>query len=101
MCHMLFNIKIEDFRHKSRPHGQTPATVIYASVISGATVRIALMIALNHLEVKSVNILNAYLQASVTEQIWTILGPYLHASVTEKVWTILGPELGMTPVRQQ
>ena len=49
--------------------------ITYASVVSRETVRIALMIvALNDLEVKSGNILNAYVQTSVTEQVWTTLG---------------------------
>ena len=39
------------------------------------TVRIALMIAaLNVLEVKLGNILNAYVQAPVTEKVWTTMG---------------------------
>ena len=39
-------------------------------------VRIALMItALNELEVKLGNILNAYVQAPVTKKVWTTLGP--------------------------
>ena len=50
-------------------------TITYASVVSRETVRIALMIAgLNDLEVKSGNILNAYIQAPVTEKVWTTLG---------------------------
>ena len=40
------------------------ATIMYASVVSRETVRIALMIAaLNNLKVKFGNILNAYIQA--------------------------------------
>ena len=51
------------------------ATITYASVVSRETVRIALMIAiLNDLEVKSGNILNACVQAPVTEKVWTNLG---------------------------
>ena len=52
------------------------ATVMYASIVSRETVRIALMIAsLNYLEVKSSGILNAYVQATVTENVCTTLGP--------------------------
>ena len=55
---------------------ETLATIMYSSVVSRETVRIALMIAaLNDLEVKSGNILNAYEQAPVTEKVWTTLGP--------------------------
>ena len=57
------------------PHDQAPATIMYASIVSRKTVRIALMIAaLNDLEVESDNILNAYIQAPVTERVWTTLG---------------------------
>ena len=52
------------------------ATVTYANVVSRETVRIAqMMAALNDLEVKSGDILNAYVQAPVTEKVWTTLGP--------------------------
>ena len=49
---------------------------MHASLVSRETARIALMIAeLNDLEVKSADILNAYVQTSLTEKVWTILGP--------------------------
>ena len=55
---------------------KAPATITYANIMSRETVRIALMIAtLNDLEVKSGNILNAYVQAPVTEKVWTTLVP--------------------------
>ena len=51
-------------------------TIMYASIVSRETFRIALMIAtLNDLEVKSGDILNAYVQVPVTEKVWTTLGP--------------------------
>ena len=54
---------------------ETPATITYARVVSRETVRIVLMITtLNDLEVKSGNILNAYVQAPITEKVWTTLG---------------------------
>ena len=57
---------------------ETPATIKYASVASRETVRIALtIVTLNDLEVKSGNILNAYVQAPVTEKVWITLGPEL------------------------
>ena len=66
--HMVFDIKIEDFRQKVR--------LVAWGLMSWETVKIALMIvALNDLEVKLGNILNAYVQAAVTEEVWTILGP--------------------------
>ena len=52
------------------------ATITYASIVSRETVRIALMMAaLNDPEVKSGNILNAYVQAPVTKKVWITLGP--------------------------
>ena len=55
---------------------ETLASIMYASVVSRETVRIALMIAaLNDLEVRSGNILNAYVEGPVTEKVWTMLGP--------------------------
>ena len=80
-CHMVFDINMEDFRHKARlvvGGYMTMATtaIAYASVVSRETVRIALMIAaLNDLEVKSGAILNAYVQATVTQKVWITLGP--------------------------
>ena len=51
------------------------AMIKYPSVVSRETVRIALMIdALNDVEGKSADILNAYAQAPVTENFWTMLG---------------------------
>lgn len=80
-CHMIFDVKMEDFRRKARlvAGGHTteaPATMTYASVVSRETVRIALTIAaLNDLEVKAADVLNAYVTAPNKEKIYTILGP--------------------------
>ena len=55
---------------------QEPATITYASIVSRETVRMALMIAaLNDFEVKSGDILNAYVHALVTEKTQTTLSP--------------------------
>ena len=44
--------------------------------MSRETVRMALMLAtLNDLDVKSGSILNTFVQATVTEKVWTNLGP--------------------------
>ena len=78
---MVFNVKMEDFRHMARLVAgghmtKALATIMYARVVSRERVRIALMIAaLNDLEVKLGNILNAYVQAPVTEKVWTTMGP--------------------------
>lgn len=84
-CHMVFDVKMEDFRRKARlvasPHTMSnstppPASVTYASVVSRETVRIALtMAALNDLEVKTADVLNAFITAPAVEKLWTVLGP--------------------------
>lgn len=80
-CHMIFDVKMEDFRRKARLVAgghmtDTPATMTYASVVSRESVRLGLMLAaLNDLEVKCGDVLNAYVTAPVTEKIWTTLGP--------------------------
>ena len=80
-CQMILDIKMENFRQKTRlvagSHmAEAPATIMYASIVLRETVRIALMIAaLNDLEEKSGGILNACVQAPVTEKVWTTLGP--------------------------
>ncbi len=79
--HMIFDIKIEDFHRKARlvtgrHRTKAPATMTYARVVSRETVHIALlMAALNDLEVKIGNVLDAYITAPVTEKVWTVLGP--------------------------
>ena len=76
---MVFDIKMEDFRCNAMLVAgghmtKATATVLYVSVMSRETVRIALMIAtLNDLEVKLGDILNGYVQAPVTEKVWTTL----------------------------
>ena len=82
---MIFDVKMEDFRCKSRLVAgghmtDTPAAITYASVVSRESVMLALMIAaLNSLEVKFGDVMNAYITAPITEKIWTILGPKLSA----------------------
>jgi hypothetical protein len=80
-CHMIFDIKVEDFRCKARLVAgghmtKAPATITYASVVSLETIHIALlMAALNDLHVKVGDVLNAYITAPITEKVWTVLGP--------------------------
>ncbi|KAI2495111.1 Reverse transcriptase (RNA-dependent DNA polymerase) [Fragilaria crotonensis] len=80
-CHLVFDVKMENFQRKARLVAgghttETPASITYASVVSRESVRIALTIAaLNDLEVKSADIENAYLTAPVGEKIWCRLGP--------------------------
>jgi hypothetical protein len=55
---------------------KAPATITYASVVSRETVCIApLMAALNDLNVKVGDVLNAYITAPITEKVWSVLGP--------------------------
>jgi hypothetical protein len=55
---------------------KAPATITYASVVSRETVRMALlMAALNDLNVKFGDVLNAYITAPITKKVWTVLGP--------------------------
>ncbi len=80
-CHMVFDIKMEDFKRKAQlvaggHKTETPATITYASVVSRETVCIALMLAaLNDLQMKVGDVLNAYITAPVKEKVWTMLGP--------------------------
>ena len=80
-CHLIFDVKMENFQRKARLVAgghttETPASITYASVVSRESVRIALTLAaLNDLEVKTADIENAYLTAPVGEKIWCRLGP--------------------------
>jgi hypothetical protein len=82
---MVFDIKMEDFTCKARlvaggHKTNAPATITYASAVSHETVRIALlMAALNDLEVKVGDVLNASITAPITEKVWMVLGPEFRA----------------------
>jgi hypothetical protein len=79
-CHMIFDVKMEDFRRKAQlvAEGHATkalATLTYASVVSRETVRIALlMAALNDVDIWAADVLNAYITAPCREKIWTTLG---------------------------
>jgi hypothetical protein len=79
--HMVFDVKMEDFRQKARlvaggHKTKAPATITYASVVSRETVQLALTIAaLNDLEVKVGDVLNTYIISPIMEKVWTVLGP--------------------------
>ena len=80
-CHLVFDIKMNDFSYKSRMVAgghmtEPPASMTYASVVSRDSVRIALtMAALHDLEVKAADIENAYLTAPYKEKIAVRCGP--------------------------
>jgi hypothetical protein len=53
-----------------------PTIMTYTSVVSHETIRIVLSLAaLNDLEVKVADILNAYISAPIKEKVWCALGP--------------------------
>ena len=89
-CHMIFDVKMEDFRRKSRLVAgghmtDTPAAITYDSVVSRESVRLALMLAaLNALEVKCGDVMNAYITDPINEKIWTILRPKFGADQGKK-----------------
>ena len=78
---MIFDVKMDNFIRKARLIAGVHMTkasvaVTYASVVSRETVRIYLTIAaLNDLQVKFGDILNAYITAPVMESIWNTLRP--------------------------
>jgi hypothetical protein len=92
-CHMIFDVKREDFRRKARlvAGGHTtaaPATITYASVVSRESVRIALLLAaLNDVEVKTADIY-AYITAPCSEKIWTVLGPEFGSDAGNKAFIV-------------
>ena len=86
---MVFDVKMEDFRCKARPvaggrRTEAPATITYASVVSLETVRLAPTIAaLNDLEVKVGDVLNAYITAPVKENVGLFLDQNLDLTQAE------------------
>jgi hypothetical protein len=101
-CHMIFDVKMEDFMRNARfvdggHTTYTPHAVTYASVVSKESVRIALTLAaLNDLDVKMADIENAHLTAPITEKIWTVLGPEFGDDAGKSV-LIFRSLYGLTP----
>jgi hypothetical protein len=107
-CHMVWDVKMEDFCRKVRfvaggHMTETPASNTYASVVSRKSVHIALTLAaLNDLEVKTADIENAYLTAPVTEKIWCTLGPEFGADAGKRaiiIWSLYCPKSSGTSFR--
>ena len=79
-CHLIYDVKMEDFRRKAQLVAsghmtETPKCMTYSSVVGRETVRIALTLAaLNNLQVKAGDVINAYVTAPCSENIWTVLG---------------------------
>jgi hypothetical protein len=80
-CHMIFDVKMEDFRRKARfvaggHTTYTPHAMNYSSVVSRESVRIELTLAaLNDLDGNMSGIENAYLTAPITEKVCIVLDP--------------------------
>lgn len=74
-CHMVFDIKM-DFTRKARfvagGHAtETPTSMTYSSVVSRDSVRLAFLIAaLNNIDIMSVDLENAFIQAPCREKVW-------------------------------
>ena len=78
--HMIFDIKMEDFRRKSRLVAgghvtKPPDTIMYARVLLKEIFFVSLTVAdLNNLQVRESDIQNTFIQAPVATKIWMILG---------------------------
>ena len=79
-CHMIFDVKMEDFRRKVRLVAdghmtETPKFHTYSSVVSRDTVRIPLTVdSFNGLQVIAGSVINAYVTVPITKKVWTLLG---------------------------
>jgi hypothetical protein len=75
-----------------------PTIMTYASVVSRETIPIALTLAaLNDLEVKVADILNAYISAPIKEKVWCALGPEFDSNAGKSaiiVHALYGLDLG-------
>ena len=89
-CHMIFDVKMEDFCRKARYVAgghmtNAPPNITYVSVVRCETVRTAFtLVELNRLEVNVRDIKNTYVTAPVTEKIWTKLGEEFGANADKK-----------------
>ena len=81
---------MEDFRQKAQLVAgghmtETPKCMTYSSVVGRETVRIALAIAaLNNLQAKAGDVINAYVTAPCSEKMWTVLGKEFGADQGKK-----------------
>ncbi len=79
-CHMIFDVKMEDFRCKALLVAgghvtKAPATLTYANDVSRETFRIALLLAaLNDIDIWAADVLNTNITMPCQEKIWTTLG---------------------------
>ena len=88
--HLIYDVKMDNFRRKARLVASghmtdTPKCMTYSSVVGRETVRIALTIAaLNNLQLKADDVMNAYVTAPCSEKIWTVLGKEFGADQGKK-----------------
>ena len=93
-CHMIFDVKIEDFYQKTpliagEHMTKTPATITYASTVSRENVWLALQLAvLNNVDVRAADVLNAYITAPCQEKISTTLGREFGANCNSSLSTL-------------
>ncbi|KAL7474241.1 hypothetical protein ACHAW6_000226 [Cyclotella cf. meneghiniana] len=79
-CHMIFDIKMEDFCCKAwlvagGHMTKALATLTYASAVSCETMCIALLVAvLNNVDIRATDVLNVYITAPCHKKIWNTLG---------------------------
>ena len=79
-CHMIFDVKMEDFRCKAwllaGGHAtKALATITYASIMSRETIWITLLLAvLNDVDIWAANVLDAYITVPCHKKISTTLG---------------------------
>jgi hypothetical protein len=89
-CHVIFNVKVDGLERNSdrmvtggQHTTEAPKTLTRTSTVSRESIQIILTtVALNDLEVKAADIVNAHLTAPVSERTWMRLG------------TDFGPEVG-------
>jgi hypothetical protein len=85
-CHMVFDIKM-DLTCKAqfvtgRHMTETPASIMYSSVVSWDSVCITFLSAvLNDLDIMACDVSNAYLNAPCREKVWFIAGPEFGSTI--------------------
>ena len=78
--HMIFDAKMADLQRKTRMVARgrmtdVPLTIMYDGVVSPETLRVPLTVeALNDMNVKTDDIMNAYIKSPYRETLYTILG---------------------------
>ena len=98
--HLVFDVKL-DLTRKARLVADghltpDPADNTYAGVVSRETVRIALTYAALHgLDIKAADIMNAFVQAPMTEKYWIECGPEIGSDKIGKMAVVTSALYGM------